>query len=80
MFELNYLALVLDCSAADVMKNLSKQLSMPQATLQNQLQDLARSYIGSERKTKKLTRKLQFEATQAAGLELLANAKGPLGD
>jgi hypothetical protein len=79
MFELNYLALVLDCSAADVMKNLSKQLSMPQATLQNQLQDLARSYIGSERKTKKLTRKLQFEATQAAGLELLANAKGPLG-
>jgi hypothetical protein len=79
MFELNYLALVLDCSAADVMKKLSKQLSMTQATLQNQLQDLARSYIGSERKTKKLTRKLQFEATQAAGLELLANAKGPLG-
>lgn len=78
MFELNYLALVLDCTGADVMKTLSKQLSMTQDILRNQLQDLARSYIGSEHKTKKLTRKLQYEATQAAGLQLLAAAKGPL--
>lgn len=79
MFELNYLALVLNCPASEVINALCKQLNLTQDVLQSRLLELTRSYVGSERKTKKLTRKLQFEVTQAAGLTLLAELDDQLG-